>query len=665
MSDPSAIQAPADPTSPALMPSFLERVDWLAVDAQVTIEQRNREVHTPPISVYRWWARRPHTLVGALLDAAREGSETDLVIADPFSGGGTVALEAARRGLTVYAQDLHPWATTGLRAALDDVDPAKLKAAADLVLEQLRPVRTALYGAVCPAHGISETAGAFWARRVPCTSCGEAVYLYPYPLLSMASRKRDEQFGYFGCSRCGYVTRSRLTSKARSCAACHSRLGGASDSLTPRRMVHCRRRGCGAAFSAFANHKPEWEMVLVQRRCQLEAGHVLHLDRPTPADITAARVAAQAAPDALGRPIPHGVETSLLQRAGFNRWADLYPPRQLMVLTSALTAVNNLKAPAKVKTRLRLAICGAAEMAGYASRWDRFYPKAFEAIANHRFAALGFSFETNLLGDSGRGTLPRRMAASLTAARWTRSNLLSRKLTYRTQRSSRKSRPRSGTTVVQGSSERQLLARGTADLVLTDPPYFDDVQYAELASLFLAWAKAAHLVPDSLELDLSSEAVANRSRGTGAEEYRGLLTRILRESRETLRPDGRLIITYHNSDLRAWWSLARALHDAGFRVAALAVAVAENASDHPKRKRMAFGRDLVIECHRGASAGPLTVMTSATTLEERELLAAGKAVGRGGCSDLSSFRRMFQEALGDEAPSRIRTSGPKGAAAGA
>jgi adenine-specific DNA methylase len=53
--------------------------------------------------------------MGAVLDAAAERYGTDLVVADPFSGGGTVALEAARRSIKTYAQDVHPWPTATRR----------------------------------------------------------------------------------------------------------------------------------------------------------------------------------------------------------------------------------------------------------------------------------------------------------------------------------------------------------------------------------------------------------------------------------------------------------------------------------------------------------------------------------------------------------------------
>src|SRR4051812_17534415 len=108
---------------------LLAGLAWPEVEQLVRAQQRNREVHTPSISAFRWWARRPHALIGALLDEAADGADGKLTVSDPFSGGGTVAVEAARRELNVYAQDLHPWAVAGLRAVLTPVDAQELERA--------------------------------------------------------------------------------------------------------------------------------------------------------------------------------------------------------------------------------------------------------------------------------------------------------------------------------------------------------------------------------------------------------------------------------------------------------------------------------------------------------------------------------------------------------
>nr|MDP8956154.1 hypothetical protein [Actinomycetota bacterium] len=210
-----------------------------------------------------------------------------------------------------------------------------------------------------------------------------------------------------------------------------------------------------------------------------------------------------------------------------------------------------------------------------------------------------------------------------------------------------------GSVVVRGSSERQRVEDGSFDLILTDPPYYDDVQYGELAALFLAWGQATGLMPRALKLDLRREAVPNRSRGTRADDYERLLCRILQEARRTLRARGRLVLTFHNSDLRAWAALATALARADFHVSALAVARSENERDHAKRSVRAFSKDLVIECRSEAVERVEVAGSPSVDDEARELIAAGRALAASGEAGFDRFRELFLAQVSEIAERRI------------
>ncbi len=634
--------------------SLLTGIDWQQLERRVRAQQHNREIYTPPISLFRWWARRSHALIGSLLDAAVDaGGGASVAVSDPFSGGGTVAIEAARRGLPVYAQDLHPWAVTGIATALDCVDHAEFSAAADALLEELAPLRRQLYAVQCEKHGQdSEMLTTFWVRKTACPRCSYAVFLFPYSLVTRASRAVDDPYGWWGCRACGHVTHAHLRGRSRRCDGCGCSLSTAATPLLPKRMARCVNPRCAHEFAAFAD-TPAYEPVLVQRHCRHEGRTITHFARPTEADRASTVVDEPTMPAALVEPIPVGLESQVLHRAGLYRWCDLYPPRQLTVMMAASQALTDMDLPAAHRNRLRLAIVGACEMAGYVSRWDRFYPKAFEALANHRFALVGLSAETNLLADRGRGTLPRRLKASAKAAEWVAQEVSSSVAPRWLPPRHRRTRLSEGITVSVGSSERQRLSDATVDLVLTDPPYFDDVQYGELAAIFLAWSRALGLLPSSVEVDLRSEVVVNSVRGTDVACYRKLLTAIFRECRRTLKDDGRILLTFHNKDLRAWWALARALRSANLHVRGLAVSAAENDADHSKRGRLGFTKDLVIECGIGERTLQPTIASSSTDPQAAELLAAGRCLALGGADSLEGFGERFQTLCGEFRPRRI------------
>ncbi|MGH3260645.1 MAG: hypothetical protein ACRDNS_01480, partial [Trebonia sp.] len=247
----------------------------------------------------------------------------------------------------------------------------------------------------------------------------------------------------------------------------------------------------------------------------------------------------------------------------------------------------------------------------------------------------------------------------VTAARWAHENLKLTGPLRVADASARRRQVGHGAVIACGSSERQLPSDKSVDLVLTDPPYFDDVQYAELASLFLATARAVELVPRSVSLDLGSEAVGNHARGAGVNEYRSLLAKIFAEAQRTLKPGGRVVLTYHNTDIRAWWALAEALAEAKLEIRALAVAHAENGSDHAKRGSNAFTSDLVIECRRAVRA-PVAVVSVGEPLssEACELFAAGRAMAA--CpTDLKQFITVYLRERGDAAGARIHVPTPE------
>jgi adenine-specific DNA methylase len=333
-----------------------------------------------------------------------------------------------------------------------------------------------------------------------------------------------------------------------------------------------------------------------------------------------------------------------LKRSGFSYWDELYTRRQLDTITAALAIIPALQVKEAIKQHLRLAVLGAAEMAGYVCRWERFHPKALEAIANHRFSRATITVETNLLSPSGRGTLPRRFEAAERALSWISAENCPLQTLH--AHSSARRRLVRGALVVTGSSERQLLKDGTARLVFTDPPYHDDVQYGELARLFHTWM--AHAGECKGTLNEGDEAVPNPVRGATTKDYENKVAACLVESKRTLAANGRLILTFHNKDLCAWEALAGALIRAEFDIVALAIVIAENSADHSKRGKQSFLSDLVIECrtrvHRRRS-WRLGVSGPAKGTQKKNLQAIGLALAERVNSAEGDLETLFKKHL--------------------
>jgi len=622
--------------------SLLKRVNWNGLDRLVIRQQRNRSAYAPAISLYRWWARRPHSFAGALLDAAKkEFRRKGFLVADPFSGGGTVAFEATRRGLPIYAQDLYPWPSQSLATALTPASPDEFKTAAGELLEALSKHRETYW--TREGTETLETTHVIRVRSAPCPACSKRIFLFRDPLISLCSRRADESHAFFGCSACGGVT--RRPKEVRSFACDHCRQRGVMTRNTVKRReneVHCPHCLESLLLSDLLLLALAWHPVLLREQRLLNRDPLARLRIPEKGDPT--EDVRSSKYHGLHLKIPEGIETAALKRYGFSFWDELYTRRQLDAITAALTIVPTLKVGEPMKQHLRLAILGTTEMAGYVCRWERYHPKALEAIANHRFSRSTITVETNLLSTSGRGTLPQRLKAAEKALRWVFAKSYPARTTH--AHSSGGRRIVKGALVVTGSSERQLLGDGAAHLVFTDPPYHDDVQYGELARLFHAWMAYAGQCEKGP--DEHKEATPNASRGITTEHYEKKVAACLLESRRTLASSGRLVLTFHNKNLNAWEALAGALLHAKFDVVALATVAAENSADHSKRGKQSFLSDLVIECRaraRRRRSWPLEVSGPVEGTERKNLQAIGLALAERVNSAEGDLETLFKNHL--------------------
>lgn len=125
------------------------------------------------------------------------------------------------------------------------------------------------------------------------------------------------------------------------------------------------------------------------------------------------------------------------------------------------------------------------------------------------------------------------------------------------------------------------LEDASVDAVVMDPPYYDNVMYAELSDFFYVWLKrtAGRVFPELFRqrlTDKENEAVANPARFAGEKgakalagrEYQERMAAIFREMRRVLKPDGVMTLMFTHKATGAWDALATGLMDAGFSISA-------------------------------------------------------------------------------------------------
>src|SRR5262249_13393473 len=138
-----------------------------------------------------------------------------------------------------------------------------------------------------------------------------------------------------------------------------------------------------------------------------------------------------------------------------------------------------------------------------------------------------------------------------------------------------------GIEVICGSADALNLTPSSIDSIVMDPPYYDNVMYAELSDFFYVWLKrtAAHVVPELFRrrlTDKEDEAVANIAAFRGQKggkalagrHYQDRMAAIFTECRRVLKPNGILTLMFTHKATGAWDSLTKALMEAGFTITA-------------------------------------------------------------------------------------------------
>ncbi|MBD2513895.1 DUF1156 domain-containing protein [Nostoc sp. FACHB-973] len=124
--------------------------------------------------------------------------------------------------------------------------------------------------------------------------------------------------------------------------------------------------------------------------------------------------------------------------------------------------------------------------------------------------------------------------------------------------------------------QRLDLPDSSIDAVITDPPYFDAVPYADLSDYFYVWLKRVigHLYPENFSSQLTpkkNEATMEPSRHGGdkkkaAKAYEDIMHKAFCEASRVLKPGGMMVVVYAHKTTAGWSTLIDSLRRAKFTI---------------------------------------------------------------------------------------------------
>ncbi len=148
-----------------------------------------------------------------------------------------------------------------------------------------------------------------------------------------------------------------------------------------------------------------------------------------------------------------------------------------------------------------------------------------------------------------------------------------------------------GASVVStGTAARIGVRDETIDYIFTDPPFGENIYYADLNFLVESW--------HGVITDAKPEAIVDRVRGKSVFDYQSAMERCFREYHRVLKPGRWMTVVFSNSKAAVWNAIQVSLQRAGFVVAEVAALDKKQGSFKQVTSTTAVKQDLVISAYK-------------------------------------------------------------------
>jgi putative DNA methylase len=560
-------------------------------DSMARLESYNKHLYRPNSYLHKWWARRCGSTFRLILKTLVEnpgqrdyyspGGLAGKIILDPMMGGGTTLHEAIRLGANVIGADLDPIPVLQARATLTTLPPAELESAFDSLWHALRAELAPLFLTACPTcKRPTELKFTLYGVRRAC-QCGPAILIDSFIL-----RHESDNSAIRICPRCHAIARSNAPC---GCSAGEARLP----------LVEKGSRKCTTCQSPYLEESEtpyyaRYEPLAVVGEC---SEHGLFFSRPSAADLARLKETDEARPSfpVAKFAVKVGPKSADLLRRKISSYPDLFSSRQLFYLQRAIALIPSFEPT--VQLNLALLISTSLEfnsmLCGYKGGSKRRPGAIRHTFAHHAYSFPYTALENNpLYPKKASGTLQKLFHDRIRRARrWAaepRERVIREGRPHQTvaikgevdageevndpadleQESSR-------FLLIQGSSASLKLETGSVDAVVTDPPYYDNVQYSDLAAFFRVWLRQMLPHAANWEVDLAESAV--NPQASDGNQYTEVLGQVFSECHRVLnKGHGRLFLTFHHWNPKGWAALTLALKRANFVLLNRHVVHAEN-----------------------------------------------------------------------------------------
>jgi len=440
-------------------------------DTSLEVEHINRiippQAHTPMYLMHKYWARKPHNVVGEYIEHYSKKGE---IVLDPFVGSGVTAIEALKRERKAVVVDLDPIATFITRMTTVPADLKAIKRVYQNIEEKAKDKIERLYETRCPKCGKKATIiCSIWKAgenspkqiRLLCPKCKKRIKKKP-------DKKDIERIKNIAKSKilCWYPTTRLYYSDGRPFKK-REKSETVADLFTKRNLI---------ALSILYHEIESLEENLLRDLMKFRFTSIVHL-------------ASKLTPDRPTRPF-----------SSFWAMHSYWIPPVFMesnVWQLFESAILGRQGLLKGKEDSNEAI--------------KYYKegKSFEDLENDANILIATQSALNLKG------------------------------------------------------EPASISKESIDYVFTDPPYGGSIQYMELSVIWTSWLKGEKNDP-RFELKFDEEITINEAQKKDFDYYHKMLKASFEQIYDVLKSGRWLTVTFHNTDIKIYNSIIKAVVLAGF-----------------------------------------------------------------------------------------------------
>jgi putative DNA methylase len=613
-------------TNPRI-PSRTVLEDGLPIEKLYEFAKREGNSKKPIYEIHKWWARRLGHVFRFLLISAttkslkgikkrqhkallrkfyQRNNLGGLVVLDPFMGGGTSVVEALKCGARVIGVDIDPVAWFVTSKEIAPFNETAFRQSLKILENKLSPKLRQLYSTTDPTTGkTAEIVNAFWVSRFKCPGCSSQIDAHPHYRLAFNPRSRLQTAFCKHCYEVRDVPLSQKWFKCKSCARTTVIMKGSSH----RGVLNC---SCGRSTPVISLIRPgspakkylfgiEYSVqgttgTPERRFKKADASDLRNFNRASRRFHAIKHRLLFPDSDILAhnrfdrRPVTHG----------YKRYDQLFNHRQLLCLSQILKEIIALT-DKQSREYLLLAFSDCLASNNLLVSYAFGYQKVTPLFAIHGYQVPQRPVEGNVWGNPhfGRGSFSRCVAKLIQGKRYalqpfeyryannhrveqirTKEEITTRLATS----ADSQSKTRRATLLNQSSVNLSKIRNRSVDLILTDPPFYNNLPYSELSDFYHQWlrlyfekhrsangASAPHTPVDEALL-------VKRKTETEHSKYASGLLASMQECVRVLKPDGMMVFTFHHREAVAWHALASALLAAKFVVTGICPVRAEGVS---------------------------------------------------------------------------------------